>query len=293
MPRSQEGPQRWPSTSPRTARITAGSGSFGAVQKRSHCVSSQSGEAPIQSWNITMLLRQMCFMAGRAVAEGNTLGCAEFWFNRYQTFVAALIAFAVALFAALPVFRQLQELKRQSATQRFESLRVLMEVIGEERRLTDEAGLAAGAARIFEESVAAGQVQQPRDLNWWLRHHLRERIEALQKLQNEFSAAGARIWGPGVAARDRLVLRHHLAGLLGATFRLQGQLAAMLSRTPPGTPHATPQWFADLQRPRHISLGTEANALRDAAAAYAAHTDADYTLLEQRLMNAMREFASR
>lgn len=49
--------------------------------------------------------------------------CPEFWFNRYQSLIGALIALIAALVAVRPVWRQLAEMKRQSDYAKYEQLR--------------------------------------------------------------------------------------------------------------------------------------------------------------------------
>jgi len=48
---------------------------------------------------------------------------ADYWIERYQTLIAAMIALGVGLWAARPVYRQLVEVRRQSAIQTYEILR--------------------------------------------------------------------------------------------------------------------------------------------------------------------------
>lgn len=70
----------------------------------------------LSTWWITGALTA-CF--DTAVAESMKIseanGCAEFWFNRYQTLLAAIIGAGVALVVVRPVFSQLREMNRQSA----------------------------------------------------------------------------------------------------------------------------------------------------------------------------------
>lgn len=79
------------------------------------------------------------------------LGCLDFWFERYQTLLAALIGAAVALFVVRPVFQQLSIMNRQSAAQlralaeqrareleaERESLHPVAKIIGQARSFCD------------------------------------------------------------------------------------------------------------------------------------------------------------
>ncbi|UYW34296.1 hypothetical protein [Methylorubrum extorquens] len=51
------------------------------------------------------------------------IGCFEFWFNRYQTFLAAIIAFCTALVAFRPAFAQLAELRKQNSQGEFNNIK--------------------------------------------------------------------------------------------------------------------------------------------------------------------------
>ena len=55
-------------------------------------------------------------------------GWAEFWLNRYQTSLAALIALAAAFAAARPAWKQLRELTRQSEQRTYADRRVQHEI---------------------------------------------------------------------------------------------------------------------------------------------------------------------
>jgi hypothetical protein len=65
----------------------------------------------------------MHFMAESAVAKGEALGMFEFWFNRYQTFIAAIIALVAAIIAAALVSGQLKEARRQTRLGQLDHLR--------------------------------------------------------------------------------------------------------------------------------------------------------------------------
>lgn len=61
------------------------------------------------------------------------VGCAEFWLNRYQSLISAVIAAAVALYVVRPVFRQLREMARQSAVQLLERTETIARELENER----------------------------------------------------------------------------------------------------------------------------------------------------------------
>jgi hypothetical protein len=68
------------------------------------------------------------WLAGEGVTNTGPMprpefGWAEFWLNRYQTSLAALIALAAAFAAARPAWKQLRELTRQSEQRTYEALR--------------------------------------------------------------------------------------------------------------------------------------------------------------------------
>ena len=69
------------------------------------------------------LFQEMKFMADNFVAKGDALGVFEFWLNRYQALIAALIALVAALLAAGLVWGQLAEARRQSLQARLERWR--------------------------------------------------------------------------------------------------------------------------------------------------------------------------
>lgn len=55
-------------------------------------------------------------------SKDGAVSCFDFWFNRYQTFAAALIAFATAALALKPAFIQMREMQLQTNQQRYETL---------------------------------------------------------------------------------------------------------------------------------------------------------------------------
>ncbi|GAA0267612.1 hypothetical protein GCM10008965_39560 [Methylorubrum aminovorans] len=61
--------------------------------------------------------------------KDGALNCFEFWFNRYQTLVAAALAFATAAVAVRPAVAQLAEMRKQSIQKSFDTLRVRGEEI--------------------------------------------------------------------------------------------------------------------------------------------------------------------
>lgn len=87
-------------------------------------------------------------------------GCGEFWFNRYQTSIAALGALLAALIAARPVWRQLgemreqlSEMRRQSAQQAFPTLRSLGMQFAEEALIVRNIVLNAHYCLAFEDGL--------------------------------------------------------------------------------------------------------------------------------------------
>ena len=58
-----------------------------------------------------------------AIAAGQATWCFEFWLNRYQTLIAALIAGLVAIFTGIFVYRQWRETRAQAAFYRRSILR--------------------------------------------------------------------------------------------------------------------------------------------------------------------------
>lgn len=68
-------------------------------------------------------LDQMTSLAESAVAKGDALNALEFWFNRYQTLLSAIIALAAAIIAAMLVSGQLKEARRQNQQGQLDHLR--------------------------------------------------------------------------------------------------------------------------------------------------------------------------
>lgn len=62
----------------------------------------------------TLLLEAKAACAPPGIKEA-VYGCLEYWINRYQTLIAAVMGAAVALIVVRPVFAQLREMARQSS----------------------------------------------------------------------------------------------------------------------------------------------------------------------------------
>ena len=79
---------------------------------------------------------------------------ADYWIERYQTLIAAMIALGVGLWVTRPVYRQLVEVRRQSAIQTYEILREISATLREEFRVVGELALIGthllGYSKLFE-----------------------------------------------------------------------------------------------------------------------------------------------
>jgi uncharacterized membrane protein len=64
------------------------------------------------------------------IVEAN--GCIEFWFNRYQTTIAAFVSIVVAIYVIRPALRQLAEMRKQSSSDARQVLREIIADMSEE-----------------------------------------------------------------------------------------------------------------------------------------------------------------
>jgi hypothetical protein len=130
---------------------------------------------------------------------------ADYWIERYQTLIAAMIALGVGLWATRPVYRQLVEVRRQSAIQTYEILREISATLREEFRVVGELALIGthllGYSKLFETHRATMSLEV---LYRTWDDELVKQLEALKRLNREIAVLGSRSHAGASASRARL-----------------------------------------------------------------------------------------
>jgi hypothetical protein len=81
--------------------------------------------------------------------------CPEFWLNRYQGLIGALVALGAAFVAVRPVWRQLAEMKRQADHTKYEQMRKRSLELNAERNLIYQ--ITSASQNVAEALVAFGE----------------------------------------------------------------------------------------------------------------------------------------
>lgn len=148
----------------------------------------------IIGWGILIWLANHC---GAKVITDSGLGCAEFWLNRYQTVLAAMIALLVGYIAVKPVWRQLQELRLQSQQRLYDQLRTRSAELQQENilvyEITTAIQLADEALARLTPSFSAALIAQ-----------VRASAEYLDKMIDRFQKNRGPLWGRPSAQAARV-----------------------------------------------------------------------------------------
>lgn len=105
------------------------------------------------SLNLWAWLDTACDMQFRRVIlkTSGSVGCFEFWLNRYQTLVASVIAFAAAVSFGIPAWYALKFTRRQSALSQWSSAADLYNTNWKDRSyLTEIAATISALNKIFQ-----------------------------------------------------------------------------------------------------------------------------------------------
>jgi hypothetical protein len=141
-----------------------------------------------------------------AALQGNIgiVKSADYWIDRYQTLIAAMIALGVGLWAARPVYRQLVEVRRQSAIQTYEILHAISATLRDESRTATELALIGnyllGYPNLFEEHRAT--MSRDSLFQTW-QDELTKQVEALNRLNTEIAVLRSRSHAEPSASRAR------------------------------------------------------------------------------------------
>jgi hypothetical protein len=228
-----------------------------------------------------------------AVNAGAVFGCFEFILFRYQTLIGVFAALGTALIAAEPVWRQLRELRRQSAFQHYEMLRRHKSVVEEDWRLTWEVKREANYATILERNIADNPLLAPDSAAFktWV-SYIEERRDALSELLRTLEIAGVNKWGDTEALNARGVMLIQITVLRAAVSQagslLSGVVARNESMASQPQPRASAMWIADTKKIRELTLVDASNQLEKAANNYAALIDKERLRLAPLIANAER-----
>jgi hypothetical protein len=141
---------------------------------------------------------------------------ADYWIERYQTLIAAMIALGIGLWAARPVYRQLVEIRKQSAIQTYEILREISRTLREESRVAGELALIGsnlvGYSELFEQHRAT--LSRDSLFQSWT-DELAMKVKAIDRLQIETEVLRSRSHaGPSASlARSVMLVKASVAGL--------------------------------------------------------------------------------
>jgi hypothetical protein len=137
----------------------------------------------------------------------------EYWLNRYQTLIGIGGALFAASIATRPVWRQLDEMRTQSAVQAYAFLQQLLQIVEIDGRLTWKVKATAGHAIIAEKY--AKDIEEPFLLEGLL-SELEKQIAALGDVRSELEIAGTNPWGSAVERIARSKVAVEISVLMAA-----------------------------------------------------------------------------
>jgi hypothetical protein len=204
-------------------------------------------------------------------------GCVEFWFNRYQTLLAAIIALVAAYVASKVVWRQL-------AVQTFDTFQRYTELIERDRLLAWRCKREARLSLLFEQN--ASSISHPSELIAW-QSSLIERVITQQKLREEIEAAGTREWS-SEAGLSRGVLVTSLIQLGIDIDSLKHLIDTTLITHASGP--IPSQWMVDKQRLKAASVKAASEALNNDADTFLKLANPELAKLRAKLDSMMASF---
>ncbi len=237
-------------------------------------VTTRTANTIITTAAFVLLAAIFGFVSGAAFSKGCSdvreaaFGCVEFFLNRYQTVIGIVAALVAAALTARPVWRQLQEMQRQSATQIVVLLRTQHAVVAADDEISGRALDLAEQTRFVMR-----QMEKYQNTPMRIRAYQNGVIELLKdanKLLDDFSLRGFHHWGDTSVQAARDALGVGIAQLIKTILNVEREISLL---NPEEMVH---NLFAVATK--HMSAArTVANELKQAAGQY--HEAADGELL--------------
>jgi hypothetical protein len=221
---------------------------------------------------LIVVLASWLGIAGTLLKEGKENGLYHLLLE-WQTLIGAMIALAAALVAVRPVWRQVAEMRTQSALQTFEYLRSRSILIEQERALASRAMLEASYVDAILQGLRSTQEQR---LLEFRENHLKERIEALQTLDADFQRGGFERWGSLDVVRSRNQLDIAISSLKLALIEILSEVFEMRCSDPA-------QWAVTQAKLRCLRTPDATSVLVENSQAFLEHANAEAVRLRQRL----------